>query len=175
MAGNTGMPGNIKDKAENTGANLGAAAGRMVGEGLAQGQQAASGVGQKAQDLSHKAQETASQLGQKAQEAASSAAHRAQEAASAVAGRAEDALISVGDRMSSWGGTLREKAPHEGMIGSTASTVADQLQSGGRYLQEHGFREMKDDLTAAIRHYPVQSVLLALGVGFFAGIASRRR
>jgi hypothetical protein len=163
MAENTSSPGNIKDKAE----NFGAAAGRKVGEGLAQSQQAASNIGQKAQ-------ETASQLGQKAQEAASSAAHKAQDAASAVAGRAEDALASVGDRMSSWGSTLREQAPHEGMVGSAASSVADQLQSGGRYLQEHGFRDMTEDLTAVVRHYPVQSVLLALGVGFFAGMASRR-
>ena len=76
--------------------------------------------------------------------------------------------------MSSLAGTIREKAPHEGTLGSAASTVADQLQAGGQYLQEHGFREMGDDLAAVIRHYPVQSVLIALGVGFFAGMASRR-
>lgn len=152
MAGNTGMPGNLKDKGE----NLGAAAGRKVGEGLSQAQQAASSAAQKAQDV-------ASQMGQKAQEAASTAA-----------GKAEDALASVGDRMSSWGSTLREKAPHEGVVGSTASTVADRLEAGGRYLQEHGFRDMAEDLAAVIRHYPVQSVFLALGIGFFAGMASRR-
>lgn len=170
MAENTSSPGHIKDKAE----NIGAAAGRKVGEGLSQAQQAAANVGQKAQDLSHKAQETAAQFGQKAQEVASNVAHKAQDAASTVAGKAEDALSTVGDRMSSLAGTIREKAPREGTIGSAASTVADQLQAGGHYLQEHGFREMTDDLTAMIRHYPVQSVLLALGIGFFAGMASRR-
>ncbi|MCI0455760.1 MAG: hypothetical protein L0Z62_02105 [Gemmataceae bacterium] len=162
MAEHTGS-GNLKDKAE----NLGAAAGRKVGEGLSQAQQTASNVGQKAQ-------EAAAQAGQKAQEMASNVAHKAQEAASAAAGKAEDALSAVGGRMSSLAGTLREKAPQEGMIGSAASTVADQLQAGGHYLQEHGFREMTDDLTAVIRHYPVQSVLVALGIGFFAGMASRR-
>jgi len=169
MAEHTGS-GNIKDKAE----NLGAAAGRKAGEGLSQAQQAASNVGQKAQDLAHKAQEAAGQAGQRAQEMAANVAHKAQDAASTAAGKAEDALSAVGGRMSSLAGTLREKAPHEGMIGSAATNVADQLQAGGQYLQEHGFREMTDDLAAMIRHYPVQSVLVALGIGFFAGMASRR-
>jgi hypothetical protein len=76
--------------------------------------------------------------------------------------------------MSSLAGTIREKAPQEGTLGSAATAVADQLEAGGQYLEEHGFREMADDLTAVIRHYPVQSILIALGVGFFAGMASRR-
>jgi len=163
MAGNTSSPGNIKDRAEATGASLGAAAGRTVGEGAAQAQQAASAVGQKVQDLSQKAQETASQFG-----------HKAQETASAVAEKTDDALSSVGERMTSLAGTLREKVPQEGMIGSAAATVADRLQSGGHYLQEHGLQEITNDLAAAIRRHPVQAVLIALGVGFFAGMASRR-
>jgi ElaB/YqjD/DUF883 family membrane-anchored ribosome-binding protein len=170
MAEQTNFPGNTKDKAE----NLGAAAGRKIGEGLSQAQQAAANVGQKAQDLAHKAQEAAAQGVQRTQEAASGMAHKAQEAASAAADKAEDALSNVGDRMSSWGKTIREKAPHEGTVGSAAATVAGQLEAGGHYLQEHGFRDMAEDLTNTIRHYPVQSVLIALGIGFFVGMASRR-
>lgn len=163
MAGNTGSPGNIKDRSEATGANLGAAAGRKVGEAAAQAQQAASAVGQKAQDLSQKAQEAAAQVG-----------HKAQEAASAVAEKTDDALSSVGERMTSLAGTLRERVPQEGMLGSAAATMADQLQSGGHYLQEHGLQEITNDLAAVIRRHPVQSVFIALGVGFFAGMVSRR-
>jgi len=174
MAENTNLPGNIKDKAENTGAQYGAAAGRKVGEGLSQAQQAASNVGQKAQDFTHKAQEAAAQVGHRAQEAASNVAHKAQDAASSAAGKAEEALSRVGDRMSSWGSTIRENAPHEGAVGSAASSVADQLQAGGRYLQEHGFRDMTEDMSDLVRRYPVQCVLIALGMGFFAGMASRR-
>lgn len=156
MAGNTSTPGNIKDRSETAGANLGAAAGRTVGEGAAQAQQAAAA------------------LGQKAQEAAAQVGHKAHEAASAVAEKTDDALSSMGERMTSLAGTLRERAPHEGMLGSAAATVADQLQSGGHYLQEHGLQEITNDLAAVIRRHPVQSVFLALGVGFFAGMVSRR-
>jgi ElaB/YqjD/DUF883 family membrane-anchored ribosome-binding protein len=174
MAEHTNMPGNIKDKAENTGANVGAAAGRKVGEGLHQAQQAASTVGQKAQDFTHKAQDAATQAGHKAQEMAGNVAHKAQEAASALSDKADETLSRVGDRMSSWGSTIREKAPHEGLVGSAASSVADQLQAGGQYLRQHGLGDMTDDVSNVIRHYPVQSVLVALGLGFFFGMASRR-
>lgn len=159
MAENTSSPGNIRDRPE----AAGAAAGRRIGEGAAQAQQAAAALGQKAQDVSQKAQETASQVG-----------HKAQEAASAVAEKTEDALSSMGERMTSWAGTLREKAPQEGTIGSAAATVADRLQSSGQYLREHGLQEINEDLAAVIRRHPVQAVLIALGIGFCAGMASRR-
>jgi ElaB/YqjD/DUF883 family membrane-anchored ribosome-binding protein len=163
MAGNTSSPGNMKDRAEAAGAGMGAAAGRKVGEAATQAQQAASNLGQKAQELSQKAQDAASQVG-----------HKAQEAASAVAEKTDDALSSMGERMTSLAGTIREKAPHEGTIGSAAATVADRLQSGGQYLQEHGIQEITEDLATVIRRHPVQSVFLALGIGFFVGMASRR-
>lgn len=167
MAGNSSQPSNFKDKAENTGANLGAAAGRKVGEGVARTQEAASSATQKVQDV-------ASTIGHKAQEAASSAAHKAQEMASNVGEKAEDALSSVGDRMSSLAGALREKAPQSGMLGTAASSVAEQLEAGGHYLQEHGFKDMAQDLTAVIRRYPIQAICVALGVGFLVGMGSRR-
>jgi ElaB/YqjD/DUF883 family membrane-anchored ribosome-binding protein len=160
MATNPSSQGNFKDKAENTGANLGATAGRKVGE-------AASAAGQKAQ-------ETAANIGQRAQEMASNVAQRAQDAASTVASKTGDVVSSVGDRMSSLAGTIREKGPQGGMIGSAATGVADQLQAGGQYLQQHDLRDITEDLTAVIRRYPMQSILVALGAGFLAGMASRR-
>jgi hypothetical protein len=40
------------------------------------------------------------------------------------------------------------------------------LESGGRYLQEHGIEDMAEDLAALVRRYPVQSLFVGLGVGF---------
>jgi hypothetical protein len=120
------------------------------------------------------AQEALSSAGQKVQETASNLGHRAQEFASAAQERTEGALSSVGQSMTSLAGTIRERAPHEGPLGTAASTVANQLQSGGRYLQEHGLGDMADDVGGLIRHYPLQSLLVAFGVGWLIGMSSRR-
>jgi hypothetical protein len=130
-------------------------------------QEAASVAGQKAQDI-------ASNVARKAQDLASNVGHRAQDLASAAADKAEGTLSSVGQGMSSLAGTIRERAPHEGMMGSAAGAVADRLRTSGRYLQEHDLREMGQDFSALIRNYPVASLLCAFGVGWLIGTVSRR-
>jgi ElaB/YqjD/DUF883 family membrane-anchored ribosome-binding protein len=122
----------------------------------------------------HKAQETMSNLSQRAQDTASGVAQKAQDFASAAGHRAESALSSVGQGMSSLAGTLQENAPHEGMLGSAASTVADQLRSGGQYLQHHDFSDIAGDLTSLIRSHPMPAICVAFGVGWLIGMASRR-
>ena len=134
----------------------------------------ASSARQTAQDAKSTAQEALSSAGHKAQDVASNLGHRAQEFASSAQERTEGALSSVGQSMTSLAGTIRERAPHEGPLGTAASTVANQLQSGGRYLQEHGLGDMADDVGGLIRHYPLQSLLVAFGVGWLIGMSSRR-
>jgi len=131
-------------------------------------------TGHGAQDLKNKAQDVASNLGQRAQDAASSAAQTARETASNLGQRAEDSLSNVGERMSDLAGTLRDRAPREGMLGNAASSVASGLETGGRYLQEHGFSDMSDDLSSLIRSNPIPSLLIGFGAGFLVGMALRR-
>ncbi len=131
-------------------------------------------VGQAAGDLKEKAQEAASNLGQKAQDVASNVRDKAQNFASSASGKAEDALSNVGEKMSSFAGTLRERAPREGMIGQAAGAVADQLETGGRYLSQHDFSDMADDVSSLIRQNPIPSLLVGFGVGFMLGMAWRR-
>src|SRR6516164_10058000 len=99
----------------------------------------------------------ASQAADKARETATNVGHRAQELAGAAAHRADEALASAGHGMSSLAGTLRQNAPREGMLGSAAGSVADALETGGRYLQEHGLKDMGEDLRGFVRQYPVGS------------------
>jgi hypothetical protein len=138
-----------------------------------------------ARGAAQQAQNTASNLGQKASDAATDVANKTREAASTLAQRAENvadkaeektdsALSAVGQKMSSLAGSIRSHAPHEGVIGSTATTVAESLESGGRYLQESGVRAMGDDLAAVVRRNPIPSVLAVFGVGFLLGMAARR-
>jgi ElaB/YqjD/DUF883 family membrane-anchored ribosome-binding protein len=125
---------------------------------------AASGLGQKAQD-------TASNIADRAKELASNVGQRAGDLAHKAEDRTDDALASMGNRMSSMAGSLRQAAPRSDVAGA----VAERLDSGGRYLQEHGVSEITDDLGGLIRRNPVPALCLALGFGFLIGMAASRR
>ncbi|HKI30671.1 MAG TPA: hypothetical protein VKA46_02180 [Gemmataceae bacterium] len=112
------------------------------------------------------------------QQAGSEAKQAAAAAASGLAHAAEDktdeALASVGQRLSSVAGSLRQAAPRQGVVGSAAGAVADQLQTGGRYLQEHGVSDISDDIAGAIRRNPVPALAIAFGLGLVLGFVIRR-
>lgn len=160
MAGTNKGSGNIRDKVEDT-AN--------EAKGLAK--ETAATVGQKASEL-------ASAVGDKAREAASNLGHKAQEYASSAAGaagaRADDALAATGQGMSSLAGTIRQRGPQEGMLGSAAEYVAGGLEAGGEYLQEHGVRDIGEDVSRLVRRHPLPSLLVVFGLGYMLGSALRR-
>jgi cell division septum initiation protein DivIVA len=116
----------------------------------------------------------AREAAQHAQDTASNLAQRAEDVAGKAEEKTDSALSAVGQKMSTLAGSIRTHAPHEGVIGSTASSVAEKLDSGGRYLQESGVREISDDLAGVVRRHPIPSVLAVFGVGFLLGMAARR-
>jgi ElaB/YqjD/DUF883 family membrane-anchored ribosome-binding protein len=115
------------------------------------------------QDVTYKAQEAASNLG-----------HTAQDLAATATEKADTALSTVGESMSSLAGTIRERGPQEGIMGSAATTVAQGLQTGGQYLKQHRLSDIGDDLTSLIRHHPLPAICVALGLGWLLGMATRR-
>lgn len=131
----------------------------------------------KAKDIASSAAHTAGQAAtgaaQKAKDMASSAAHSASDLASNVAHKAEDATSTVGGGMRSLAGTLRENLPHEGMVGSAGSAVADTLDRGGRYLEQEGLRGVGEELTNLIRRNPIPALLVGIGVGFLIARSMR--
>jgi hypothetical protein len=76
--------------------------------------------------------------------------------------------------MSSLAGSVRENMPHEGMMGTASNYVADALESGGRYLQEEGFRGMADDMTNLIRRNPIPALLVGIGLGYLIARSTSR-
>jgi hypothetical protein len=134
-------------------------------------------VADKARDLASsvgdKASEMASAATDKARQAASSVAHTASDVAANVGHKAEQATAKVGDSMKSLAGTIRENAPHSGMMGSASSTVADTLESGGRYLQEHGLSGIGEDLTNLVRRNPIPALFVGIGIGYLIARATR--
>lgn len=151
-----------KDKS--TEVNAGAAS---AGAATETGQELASSV-------VHRLQQVAADVSHKAQDWAANVANQAQETAAAALDQTNDGIAAVGLQMNALGGTVRKAAPPDGVIGSAATTVADKLQAGGRFLETHGLQDMNKDLSAVVRRYPIQSLLVGFGLGCLLGRALKR-
>jgi len=116
-----------------------------------------------------KAKDIAGQAYDKAKDTASSVGHMVGNAASSVGQSADNLTSSAGTQLKNLGDTIREKAPHEGMMGSASQAVANTLRDGGRYLEEAGLSGIGEDLTTLIRRNPVPAVLVGIGIGFLMG------
>ena len=135
-------------------------------------------TGNMAAAVTDKAEETGSYLADKANEAgkyvadtansvASSAMHSAENAATYVGEKVGDAKSAVGGGIKSAGESLRSAAPQEdGTMHDAACSVADSLENAGKYIQDHDFAAISEDVTNVIRRNPIPSVLIAAGVGF---------
>lgn len=138
---------------------------------------AVSSGAEKAKDVAHTAVDRTKEAAQagveKARDLANTGVEKAKDAAHNAGHMAEHATESVGGGMESLAGTIRQKAPHEGVLGSAASKVADTLEQGGRYIKEEGLSGMADDLTNTIRRNPLPAVLVAVALGFLLARATR--
>lgn len=127
---------------------------------------------EKAGNLTDKAKDAAGNVADKASEMAAAMSKSASAAATAVGDKVDEGVKGVACGMKSLAGTIRENAPAEGMLRQASTTVADSLESGGRYLQEEGLSGMADDLTAVIRKNPIPAVLIGIGIGFLVARAT---
>lgn len=171
MAGTSRIPSNFGNKSEGTTTT----GGHLAEEAKGKAQDVASTVAQKAQDVGHKIQDTASNVASKASDLASNVGQKAKDAASTAVDKTDDAISNVGEKMSSWAGSLRESAPSGGVLGTAATAVADRLESGGHYLQEHGLGDMATDLENVIRRHPLPALCICFGFGCLLGMAFSRR
>jgi gas vesicle protein len=119
-----------------------------------------------ARDLGNQAKDAAGNLADKAKQTASNVADKAKQVASNVGDRADSAVSGAGKGMENLAQTIRDRGPHEGILGSASSSVASTLESGGRYLEEQGLSGVAEDLTNVIRRNPIPAVLIGVGVGF---------
>jgi hypothetical protein len=157
-------PSTARNKSEERSGSTGFSGGDLKNKALDAGQAAAD-----------KAQDFASTAAHKVQDAASNVAQRASDLASNVGQRADDAVSSMATGMKSLAGTIREHTPNSGMVGTASSTVADKLEGGSRYLQEHGFSGIGQDITNMIRRNPLPALFIGIGIGFLLAQATRSR
>ena len=98
---------------------------------------------------------------------------KAREFGETAAKKANQAAPLIGGKVKSLASAIREKAPREGKIGTTATKVAGGLESASYYLQEKKFDHLGEDFRGLVRRYPLQSILVGLGLGFL--LAGRKK
>lgn len=113
------------------------------------------------------------EFGDKANGTVASMTAKAQELGATAASKADDAAAVVGEKMGSLAGVIRVHAPREGAVGTAATAVVDGLESASSYLREKHLDHLAEDVTALVRAYPVQSLLIGVGLGYL--LARRTR
>jgi hypothetical protein len=97
----------------------------------------------------------------------------AQDLGATTATKANEAATVVGEKIGSLATVIREHAPQEGAVATAASTVANGLESASSYLREKKFDGLADELTNVVRTYPLQSLLIGVGLGYLLARRSR--
>ena len=125
------------------------------------------------EDALGKVKEAGSQAIGKAGEAMHSVGEMATETAAAVGKKADDMTAAAGHGIASFGETIAEKAPHEGLAGRASQAVASTIREGGKYVEEHKLSGMAHDVEQVVKNHPIPTLLVALGIGFCLGRAMR--
>jgi len=99
---------------------------------------------------------------------------KVQELSSSASEGLNEAKAAVGKKMGSLAETIRRNVPKEGSVGSTTHSVANSLSTAGSYLEEHTFEDFSKDVTSLIRRYPLQSLLVGVGIGYLMSRGSER-
>lgn len=124
-------------------------------------QQAAQTAKQKGEQVAQTAKQKTNQMTDQAQQKAGQMTDQAQAKADQGMDMAASGLDQAAD-------TIRRQGQQMG--GGTASgianTAANTLDNASQYLRQKDTDELLDDLEALVRRKPVESVLVAAGVGF---------
>jgi len=96
---------------------------------------------------------------------------KTQEIGATATKKANEAAPVIGEKMKSLASAIREKAPR---LATSASKVADGLESASNYLQEKKFDHLGEDFWGLVRRYPMRSLLIGLGLGFLLSGRNRK-
>lgn len=125
-------------------------------------------------DAASDAEDKAADLTSRAGEVASDIKDRAADLGAQAAAKADKALDATGERLTSVAQTIRDKAPAEGRVADVATATADALERGGEYLQLADLNDVRADAERLIRQYPLQSLLVGVGIGYLLARATRK-
>jgi hypothetical protein len=120
------------------------------------------------------AKEAATSVGKMAGHASSAVGMMASQAASDVGKKADDLTASAGVGIQELGDKLSRNVPHAGAVGSASQAVARTVKEGGQYLESAKLSGITEDVARVIRRNPIPAILIAIGLGWFAGRTLKR-
>jgi len=120
-----------------------------------------------AEKAAEKASDLASKAGHMAQQAASAVSERSKEVMHQAGERADTAAAGLGTQMASAADQIRSRLPDNGMWKDAGEKVASAMETSGHYLEDHKLSGTMEDLTQLVRKYPLQSLAIGVGLGFF--------
>ena len=83
--------------------------------------------------------------------------------------KADELAANAGANIQGLGDMISKNSPESGLLKNASEVVAGVVKEGGEYLHEAKLSGLTEDVTHVIRRNPIQSVLIALGVGWFIG------
>lgn len=114
------------------------------------------------------AKDKASQVTDQAGSMLSTAKEQASNLTGQASSVADTGMEKAVSGMDSLAGTLRERGESMGnsQVSSIATTAADKIEAGAEMLRGKDTDQIVTDLEALVRRKPVESVLVAAGIGF---------
>ncbi len=121
----------------------------------------------KASDKAGEVKEKAGEAKDKASEVAGKAQEMAGEAGEKVHSGSDKGIDAAASGLEQAAGMLRKQGEQrEGTVGTAATKTADTLETASTYLHEKDTDQLMSDLESLVRRKPVESVLVAAGIGY---------
>lgn len=121
---------------------------------------------QQGQQAADQAREKGEELAAKGEDAMDQAKARADELGNTAHTKADEGIDKASEGLSTAATRLREQGEQqEGQVGQVAANAADKLESASGYLREHDSNQMVNDLEDLVRRRPMESLLVAAGIG----------
>jgi ElaB/YqjD/DUF883 family membrane-anchored ribosome-binding protein len=114
------------------------------------------------------AKDKASQMTEQAGAAFDTVKDKASQVTDQASTAADAGMDKAATGLDTLAGTLRDRGESMGggSVGSIATTAADKLESGAQMLRSTDTEQLMTDLEALVRRKPMESVLVAAGIGF---------
>lgn len=118
-------------------------------------------------DVKNKTHEATDTLSNKADDATGKAQEKAEELSDKAHDKADQGMDAAASGLGSAADTLRQQGEQRGgTVGTAAAKTADTLESASKYLRDKDSDQLVKDLESLVREKPVESLLVAAGVGF---------
>jgi ElaB/YqjD/DUF883 family membrane-anchored ribosome-binding protein len=114
------------------------------------------------------AQEKSGQATEQAGSAIDAAKERATQLTDQATTAADAGMDKAAGGLDTLAGTLRDRgeAMGGGSMATIATTAAEKMEAGAQVLREKDTEQIVSDLEALVRRKPIESVLVAAGIGF---------